>query len=88
MSKPARRSRRRARAGATIKDVARLARVSPMTVSRVVNGSAYVSSTTRQGVQCAIRELGYSPNIAARNLASERGERHRAGPDRHLREQR
>jgi LacI family transcriptional regulator len=75
MSKPARRTRRRARAGATIKDVARLAGVSPMTVSRVVNGSKYVSSTTRQGVQRAIRELGYSPNIAARNLASERGER-------------
>jgi LacI family transcriptional regulator len=75
MSKPARRTRRRARAGATIKDVARLAGVSPMTVSRVVNGSEYVSNVTRQGVQRAIRELGYSPNIAARNLASERGER-------------
>ena len=75
MSKPPRRTRRRARAGATIKDVARLAGVSPMTVSRVVNGSEYVSNATRQAVQRAIRELGYSPNIAARNLASERGER-------------
>ena len=75
MTQPARRTRSRARAGATIKDVARLAGVSPMTVSRVVNGSEYVSNTTRQGVQRAIRELGYSPNIAARNLASERGER-------------
>jgi LacI family transcriptional regulator len=75
MSRPARKARSSLRAGATIKDVARLAGVSPMTVSRVVNGSEYVSSTTRQTVQRAVRELGYSPNLAARNLASERGER-------------
>ncbi|HEY7888943.1 MAG TPA: LacI family DNA-binding transcriptional regulator [Steroidobacteraceae bacterium] len=75
MSKPARRTRGRLRAGATIKDVARHAGVSPMTVSRVVNDSEYVSNTTRNAVQRAVRELGYSPNLAARNLASERGER-------------
>jgi LacI family transcriptional regulator len=75
MSKPARRSRRRHRTGVTIKDVARYAGVSPMTVSRVVNGSEYVSNITRNAVQRAVRELGYLPNIAARNLASERGER-------------
>ncbi len=75
MSKPARRTRRRIRVGVTIKDVARHAGVSPMTVSRVVNGSEYVSNTTRNAVQRAVRELGYLPNIAARNLASERGER-------------
>ena len=69
------RSRNRLRAGATIKDVARHAGVSPMTVSRVVNGSEYVSSATRASVQRSIRELRYSPNLAARNLASERGER-------------
>ncbi len=75
MTKPARRTRSKVRVGATIKDVARQAGVSPMTVSRVVNGSSYVSSTTRSAVQHAVRQLGYSPNIAARNLASERGER-------------
>jgi len=77
MSKPVRgkRTRARARGGATIKDVARRAGVSPMTVSRVVNGSEYVSDATRQSVQRAVRELRYSPNLAARNLASERGER-------------
>jgi DNA-binding LacI/PurR family transcriptional regulator len=75
MSKPARRARRKLSAGVTIKDVGRLAGVSPMTVSRVVNGNAYVSNTTRHAVQRAVRELGYSPNLAARNLASERGER-------------
>ncbi|HWF97991.1 MAG TPA: LacI family DNA-binding transcriptional regulator [Steroidobacteraceae bacterium] len=75
MSKPARRTRSRFRGGATIKDVARRAGVSPMTVSRVVNGNSYVSDGTRQAVQRAVRDLGYSPNLAARNLASERGER-------------
>ena len=75
MSKEARKTRRRVRAGVTIKDVARHAGVSPMTVSRVVNGSEYVSNATRAAVQRAVRELHYSPNLAARNLASERGER-------------
>jgi len=75
MTKPARKTRSRLRAGATIKDVARHAGVSPMTVSRVVNGSEYVSNATRTTVQRSIRELRYSPNLAARNLASERGER-------------
>jgi LacI family transcriptional regulator, galactose operon repressor len=75
VSKPARKARSRLRAGATIKDVARRAGVSPMTVSRVVNGSEYVSNATRLTVQRAVRELHYSPNLAARNLASERGER-------------
>jgi LacI family transcriptional regulator len=59
----------------TIKDVARHVGVSAMTVSRVVNGNESVSITTRDAVQRAIRELGYSPNLAARNLASERSER-------------
>ena len=75
MSKAARKTRSRVRAGVTIKDVARHAGVSPMTVSRVVNGSEYVSNATRAAVQRAVRELHYSPNLAARNLASERGER-------------
>ena len=46
-----------------------------MTVSRVVNGGQYVSDATRQTVMQAVRQLGYSPNLAARNLASARGER-------------
>jgi LacI family transcriptional regulator len=75
MSKPARRIRLEPRAAATIRDVARLAGVSAMTVSRVVNGNKSVSTTTRNAVQRAVRELAYSPNLAARNLASERGER-------------
>jgi LacI family transcriptional regulator len=50
-------------------EVAKHAGVSPMTVSRALSGDAYVGATTRQRVEAAIKELGYSPNVAARNLA-------------------
>lgn len=52
-----------------IDDVARLAGVSPMTVSRVMNRAPGVRDKTREIVQAAIEELGYRPNAAARNLA-------------------
>jgi LacI family transcriptional regulator len=54
----------------TATDVARRAGVSPMTVSRVVNGDGRVRESTRVAVQKAIRDLGYQPNKAARSLAS------------------
>lgn len=63
---------RRRRGGQTILDVARHAGVSAMTVSRVVNGEDNVREDTRRRVSDAIRELGYSPNPAARSLASAR----------------
>ena len=56
----------------TINDVARLADVSTMTVSRVVNKSDYVSGVTRARVERAIAELGYVPNALARQLRSKR----------------
>lgn len=52
----------------TIHDVARLAGVSPMTVSRVINNSGYIHKTTRERVEQAIAELGYVPNALARSL--------------------
>ncbi len=52
----------------TIRDVARLAGVSPMTVSRVVNGGQSVQPETAAKVERAIRTLGYERNDAARNL--------------------
>ncbi len=64
------RSTRRGGGGRTIKDVARHAGVSPMTVSRVVNGERNVRDETREAVMKAIRELDYAPNLAARSLAS------------------
>lgn len=55
-----------------IDDVARLAGVSPKTVSRVVNREPNVKPTTRERVEQAIQTLGYRPNQFARNLASQR----------------
>ncbi len=53
----------------TIADVARLAGVSPMTVSRVINSENNVRAATREVVNAAIRQLDYAPNPAARRLA-------------------
>ena len=61
---------RRRHANITASDVARRAGVSPMTVSRVINGETSVRKSTRKAVNDAILELGYSPNKAARSLAS------------------
>jgi LacI family transcriptional regulator len=61
-----------AMANATIDDVARLAGVSPKTVSRVVNREPNVRDSTRAKVDQAIAELKYRPNQFARNLASQR----------------
>ena len=52
----------------TIRDVAELAGVSTMTVSRVVNNSGYVSEKTRVKVESAITELGYVPNMLGTSL--------------------
>jgi len=51
---------------ATVHDVARMAGVSAMTVSRVINGRASVSAVTRDKVEAAIAALRYQPNLAAR----------------------
>ncbi|QUL37981.1 LacI family DNA-binding transcriptional regulator [Erythrobacter sp. JK5] len=68
--KPARkRSSRRSTVAPTIADVAREARCSPMTVSRVINGEGNVREDTREQVEAAIRKLNYAPNRAARSLA-------------------
>jgi LacI family transcriptional regulator len=56
----------------TIKDVARRAGVSTMTVSRVINRSGYASPETRARVERAVNELGYVPNALARHLRSKR----------------
>jgi len=57
---------------ATIKDVAKAAGVSFKTVSRVVNGEKRVGNEARERVNQAIRELGYKPTLAARQLAGQR----------------
>jgi len=57
---------------ATLDDVAALARVSPKTVSRVVNRESGVHSDTRERVLRAIEMLDYKPNLGARMLAGDR----------------
>jgi LacI family transcriptional regulator len=52
----------------TIADVARLAGVGAMTVSRTINGHPYVSDAVARRVQAAIRKLNYRPNVAAQML--------------------
>ena len=54
----------------TANDVAKLAGVSQMTVSRVVNNDPRVRARTRESVESAIKQLGYEPNKAARSLVS------------------
>lgn len=56
----------------TLHDVARLAGVSIKTVSNVVNGHPHVRPATRAAVERAVAELGYTPNLTARNLRSGR----------------
>ncbi len=56
----------------TLHDVARRAGVSPMTVSRVVNGSGEVSPRLRARVEQALAETGYMPNTLARSLRARR----------------
>ena len=57
---------------ATIRDVAKLAGVSSITVSRVINNSGYVSKATRERVEKAIKELNYVPNTLATSFRSNR----------------
>lgn len=53
----------------TIRDVAREARVSPATVSRVFNDDTLVKAETRQRILDAARRLRYVPNATARSLS-------------------
>ncbi|VBB05411.1 laci bacterial regulatory protein hth signature [Lucifera butyrica] len=53
---------------ATIKDVARLAKVSIATVSRILNGKETVSPHLVERVMSAVEELRYQPNAVARAL--------------------
>lgn len=58
--------------GVTIKDVAKAAGVSVMTVSRVINKKEYIAQATRDRVLKAIKDLHYKPNIVARSLVAKK----------------
>ena len=57
---------------ASIKDVAKLAKVSTATVSHVINETRYVSETTKIKVYQAMKELDYQPNLMAKGLRSRK----------------
>jgi LacI family transcriptional regulator len=56
----------------TMSDVARLAGVGTMTVSRVLSGTVSVSAETAKRVQTAIGQLKYRPNVLARAFRGQR----------------
>ena len=55
----------------TIKEVAKLAGVSPSTVTRVVQNKSTISEETKKRVRAAMKELDYHPNLNARSLVSQ-----------------
>lgn len=58
--------------GVTLADVARLAGVSPITVSRTLNTPDIVSEKTRNAVKTAVEQLGYVTNVLAGSLHTRR----------------
>jgi DNA-binding LacI/PurR family transcriptional regulator len=66
------RARKAAAGRPTLSDLAKLAGVSKMTVSRALNDSALVNSVTRDSIQALARKQGYRPNVSARNLRLRR----------------
>lgn len=55
-----------------LKEFAKLAGVSTATASRALTGSGRVSDDTRKRISALAEKLGYHPNIAARNLRTQR----------------
>ncbi|MFD1064697.1 LacI family DNA-binding transcriptional regulator [Oceanobacillus locisalsi] len=55
-----------------IEDVAKVAGVSPTTVSRVLNDRGYISGKTKDKVYAAMEEINYVPNDLARSLYNKR----------------
>lgn len=59
-------------AGPTIRDVARMAEVAPMTASRALNHPSAVSPEILQRVLAVVERIGYVPNMLAGGLASKK----------------
>ncbi len=63
---------RRKGSGFTLRDVAKLANVAPITASRALNTPGAVSPAILQRVRAAVEQTGYVPNLLAGGLASKR----------------
>jgi len=63
---------RKKRRTVTIQDVAKTAGVSVSTVSRVLNGKVDVASDTQDRILSVIEDLGYTTNLAARSMRSQK----------------
>jgi LacI family gluconate utilization system Gnt-I transcriptional repressor len=74
MSKSRSSARRRSRHTPNIKDVARLAGISAITVSRALSQPAKVAKETRDSIERAIRKTGYIRNLSASVLVSRRSQ--------------
>jgi LacI family transcriptional regulator len=57
---------------ATIRDVAKMAKVSVATVSRVLNKSGYVHKDTEERVSEVIKSLGYETNLVTRETSADK----------------
>ncbi|MDB4894245.1 MAG: transcriptional regulator, LacI family [Firmicutes bacterium] len=58
--------------GVTIKEIAKLAGVSPSTVSRALTDAHYVDLETAERVKTIAKQLGYRPNALARGLVQRK----------------
>lgn len=56
----------------TLADVAKIAKVSPKTVSRVINDDKYVKDETKKKILKIIDEIDYHPNIIAKSLVTRK----------------
>jgi DNA-binding LacI/PurR family transcriptional regulator len=55
----------------SIKDIARVAKVSPSTVSRALNADPRISKETAARIRLLAQEMGYTPSLAARDLVTQ-----------------
>lgn len=56
----------------TIKEIAKMAGVSPGTVSKVINNTGSIGAKTKEKIHAIINETGYQPSFSAKSLATKR----------------
>jgi LacI family transcriptional regulator len=58
--------------GSKLSEVARLAGVSPITASRAIRGTGYVSEEARTRIMAAAQQLNYTPDMLARRMRGDK----------------